>query len=271
MTRILREVKLNEINEDEYRCRLEKSGESFEELVKSIQNQGVLVPVLLEYREGQYNLVAGHRRVKAAKIVGMVSIPALVGEAGDKSNWAGALTENMVREDLTPVEEAAAIRDCLDKGIYDIAGLTVAISRSTAWIKDRLDMCEWPGEILEAVHLGKISVAAARNLARIADETQREMLVSYAVENGATARITAAWLQAYRAGIQTERPGENLPAGSSRHQESITPYTPCVICGGMQRMIDLRHIPVCTECNQEVISAVKRSMQGAAVDKAVKR
>lgn len=260
--RELKNVEVIQIHDDDYKMREAIGGDSFDELVSSIMRDGLLVPILLRPVEDGYTVVAGHRRFAAVSKLGWHFIPAQILGKDEDVGWNGAFAENMFRQDLTPIEEAAAVLDCIDSKKYTIDGLSRALGRSVGWVNDRLEMMRWPGDVLAVVHSGGLSVSAARNLAGIDDETHRGMLLEYAVSNGATARITAAWLQSFQAGKICNDPGEVEPVPANSVLPPIEPYTPCVMCSRKFKMVELRYTPICADCSPLLVDLARKIGSG---------
>lgn len=256
--RELKNVEVNQINDDDYKMRETIGGVSFDELVSSVMRDGLLVPILLRPVDDGFTVVAGHRRFAAVAKIGWHYIPAQILGPDEDVGWSGAFAENMFRKDLTPVEEAAAVKDCIENGAYTIDSLSCALGRSEGWIKDRLYMMDWPDDVLAVVHSGVLSVSAARNLAGIDDNLHREMLVQYAVDNGATARITAAWFQSFQAGKITDQPGDVEPVPANSVLPPIEPYTPCVMCSRKFKMVELRYTPICSDCSPLLVDLARK-------------
>lgn len=256
----LKIVELAKVKDDRFPMRQLRDDAKFKELVDNVRLMGVLVPVILKQDGDFYFVVAGHRRTAAAKIAGITEYPANVFSEDQDIGLNAAFAENMFREDLTAIEEAAAVFDALEQGQYDVDGLAKVLGKSRNWIDQRCEMVEWPQEVQLAVHLGKLSTAAARNLALVENAENRAMLVDHAVENGATARITAAWLQAARSERLPEDLSEVEPEPLGQALPPLTPHTPCVLCSGMIPMGELRYLPICTHC-QPIIIQVAQSMR----------
>jgi ParB family chromosome partitioning protein len=256
--RELKNVAVTKINEDDYKMRESIGGPAFDELVSSVMRDGLLVPILLRRVEDGYTIVAGHRRFAAVTKIGWHFIPAQILGPEEEIGWGGAFAENMFRQDLTPLEEAAAVQDCVENGAYTIETLSRALGRSTNWIVDRLDMMKWPDDVLAVVHSGALSVSASRNLAGIDDDVHRAMLLEYAVSNGATARITAAWLQSFQAGKIVDQPGDVEPVPANSVLPPIEPYTPCIMCGRKFKMVELRYTPICTDCSPLLVDLASK-------------
>ena len=261
----LAHVNAEKIRDDEYQMRDVGDDKSFRELVASVLSVGILTPILLKQKEEIFLVVAGHRRFKAALMAGLSEVPAYIFSDGSNIGWNAAFAENLYRKDLSPIEEAAAIKDCLETGGLDITSLSAALGRSEAWVIDRLSFLDWPDDLTLAVHLGKMSISAARNLALINDTPHRSMLIGYAVDNGSTARTTAAWLQSWRAGMDVSDPGEIPQEAGTPGLPPIEPYTPCIICGDKRKMIELTYAPVCRDCTGTIsmLAAEVRQRSGA--------
>ncbi|MBA7666514.1 Nucleoid occlusion protein [subsurface metagenome] len=258
----LSHVPVNLIDDQEYRMRVVEDDDVFLELVASIRRIGIIVPILLKRQGERYSVMAGHRRFTAASVVGLIDVPSYIFEGGSTIGWDAAFAENLYRKDLSPIEEAAAIDDCLKSGSFTIDTIAAALGRSVAWVLDRVDLISWPEDVSLAVHLGKLSVSAARNLAKIVDPSHRTLLVDYAIDNGATARTTAAWLQAWRAGVQTTDPSETEPEAGRTALPPVTPYTPCVICGRQEKMTDLSYAPTCPDCSELIVAMARKVREG---------
>ncbi len=259
-------AKVAEIEDTEYQVRGVEDVEDMDDLKSSIRNLGMLQPIVCVDSGERMQVVAGHRRYKAAKELGLDEVPVSVVYRDKEKTWAMSLSENFVRADLTPVEQAAAMKDLIDGGVYDIRELARLMRRTTRWIEEQIDLVDWPADVQLAVHLGQMSVSAAKNLAEIEDDAARGYLVKYAVENGATARITAAWLQAHRAGSMAESVEGVEPKGKVSPAAPIEPHCPCCICGQVIKMINLSYLPICADCNDQVIAAVRDNLRSGRVD-----
>ena len=271
MEQKIEHLKVNLIDVGDYQVRADDNADALHDLIRSIRRLGLLQPIIVESKGDRYLVVAGHRRLEAIRELGHKTIAAIVRDHEEKINWSVTMAENMVRRDLSPIETAAAVKDALASGEYDHESLASAVNRSQQWISQCITMCEWPSNIQLAVHTGKISASAAANIARIMDPEQRDLLLEYAVDQGATARTTAAWLQAYRAGLSTARPEQIEPVESGTGPQAIQPYTPCVVCDRQMKMQELRYLPICPVCQDNLIDIMRRGGNGGAVDHAPHR
>lgn len=246
----IREIPLEAIRVGEHEQRLEPNDPGIGELAASIRRLGVLVPVIVTGEVGEYKLVAGHRRLEAAVVAGLKTIPAIVRDSDVAEAVEVTFAENFFRKDLSPVELACALRDCLEQDQMTVKELAAGFHRSEHWVQQMIAVAGWPGDVLEAIHIEAISVSAAANLAVVTDDSYRRFLVSNAVESGATARTTSAWLQAWRAMQPAAEAvaAEPVPAGPV--PVPMVPQAPCFCCSQMFKVNEMSHVPVCGACIQ---------------------
>lgn len=225
-------------------------------LANSISRRGVIQPIVVAPRDDRYITVAGRRRREAARIAGLTTIPAIVSDLTDPEAWETSTAENIYRSQLSPYEEAAAAAAAIQDGGLSLDQVAAAMGKSTRWVQDRLDMLSWPPEILEAVHRGKLSVAAAAPLVAITPEDSRKAIVAEAIRYGATARTTTAWAQASRA---AHRNGNQIPAdqlGDVPPVPPTIPHSPCWACGSHHPVSAMSYLPTCQQCYQTIPAAI---------------
>ena len=158
------------------------------------------------------------------------------------------ITENLFRLDLTPVEQACAINDLLRSKTMDIPEIGSIMHRSGDWVRRQVALLTWPQDVLDIIHTGCLSVAAASNLAMIEDAEYRAFLIRQAIDNGATARTTAAWLQAWRSMAPPAEAIKAEPAAPGPSMTPMVPQAPCIACSEVFRTDELSHVPVCVHC-----------------------
>jgi len=248
------QIPIESIKVGEHEQRLEEDDSFIDELAASIRRLGVLVPVIVACEVDGYVLVAGHSRVNAAGKAGLKTVPAIVRESGVAEAAEVTFAENFFRKDLSPVELACALRDCLDNKQMTVKELAAGFHRSEHWVAQMIAVAGWPADVLEAIHCEAISVSAASNLAVVTDDTYRRFLVSNAVESGATARTTASWLQAWRAMQPQEEAITSEPAPAGPVPVPMVPQAPCICCSRIFDVNMLSHVPVCGECVQVIRS-----------------
>ena len=135
------------------------------ELAESIRAQGVMQPILVRpLSEGRYEIVAGERRWRAARMAGLASVPALVREVPDSHALAIGLIENIQREDLNPLEQAAGMKRLIDEFGMTHAQAAEALGRSRTGITNTLRLLELAAPVQELLRTGKLDMGHARAL-----------------------------------------------------------------------------------------------------------
>ncbi len=244
----VKDIPIGKIAVGEHAQRLVIEDEEISELAASISRIGIVNPLLVSGGPDSFVLVAGHRRLQAAKKCGLAVVPCIV--AGTEKHVATEMSfaENLFRKDLSPVELACAIKDVLDKNVMPVEELAGGLHRSAEWLHRMVVMLDWPDDVLSAIHAGWLSVAAAHNVALITEETYREFLLRNAQESGATARTTAAWLQAWRSMQPADQAITAEPVSGESRTTPMVPQAPCICCSEVFRSDELSHVPVCAGC-----------------------
>lgn len=139
--------------------------QSLEELAKSIEENGLLQPILVrEYGNGRYQIIAGERRFRASKIAGLSEIPAIILDKDDRKVAEIALIENIQREDLNPIEEAMAFRSLAEEYGLTQEELSEKVGKSRSAIANSVRLLDLPAPILDMVASGEISAGHGRTL-----------------------------------------------------------------------------------------------------------
>lgn len=248
----VKEVPIEKIETGEYEQRMDKEDDQIVELAASISRIGIISPLILEQKGDSFQLVSGHRRLLAAIRVGHSTVPCIVRDSQNGEPSEVTFAENFFRKDLSPVELACAIKDCYVNGIRSVKEMAAGFNKSEHWVQRQISITGWPDDVLEAIHEGKISVSAGSNLALVTDSNYRIFLVRNAVEQGATARTTAAWLQAWEAMQPAEEAIQAEPVSAGTHQTPMVPQAPCLCCGVVHLVNELSHVPVCGGCIQAI-------------------
>ncbi len=173
----VRNVPLDRIEANPENPRLVFEESALEELAASIREHGVLQPVLVRPRgPNQFQLVAGERRWRAARIAGLVAIPALVEELDDDVALEIAVIENLQREDLSPLEEASIYDRMIKDHGYSVRKLAQKLGKDKGYLENRLRLADAPQEVRDLVSLRKDTLSHAYELMKIDDPKKRRRL-----------------------------------------------------------------------------------------------
>jgi ParB family chromosome partitioning protein len=163
---------------------------SLEQLAQSISSHGVVQPVVLRRKGTRYELVAGERRWRAAKMAGLDRIPAVVREIKDQDFLELALIENIQREDLNAIEEAQAYKNLIDAVGLTQEELAGRIGRDRSYITNYLRLLRLPDDIQRLVAEGKISTGHARTVLALEQVDEQRRLTRRIIEGGLSVRQT---------------------------------------------------------------------------------
>jgi ParB family chromosome partitioning protein len=163
--------------------------EAMGSLTASIREVGVLQPVLVRpVDEGEYELVAGERRWRAARRAGLQTIPALIRTVGDTATLEQALVENLQREDLNPLDEASAYQQLIEDFHLTHDEVATRVGRSRVAISNTLRLFQLPSGIQKLVAEGQLAAGHARALLGTPDRSFQEALARRAVTDGLSVR-----------------------------------------------------------------------------------
>jgi ParB family chromosome partitioning protein len=191
---------------------------ALEALAGSLRERGVLQPVLVRpVAGGTYELVAGERRWRAARIAGLQTIPALVRERDDAEALEAALIENMAREDLNPVEEARACAALVEELGLTRETVGLRVGRSRVSVSNLLRLLDLPDEALALLERGELSEGHGRALLLATDHADRRRLARAAAAGGWSVRVVEARAR------EANEPDAHLAAHASRGQRAVHP------------------------------------------------
>ncbi len=181
-------IKVEDIRSNPYQPRIHFDQEALKELADSIKQHGVVEPIIVKKSIKGYELVAGERRTKAAKLAGVDKVPAIVKDFTDEEMMEIALLENIQRVDLTPIEEAKAYKNFIDKMNLTQEELAVRFGKSRSYITNMLGLLGLPKDVQKLVMDGTISMSHARVLSKMDDEDKVRDLADKVVKDGISVR-----------------------------------------------------------------------------------
>lgn len=162
------EMDISELRANPYQPRKVFDGEKLEELANSIREHGVFQPIIIKKSAIKgYEIIAGERRVKAATMAGLTTIPAIVRDFTDEQMMEIALLENLQRENLNAIEEAMAYRNLINSLALTQEALATKLGKSRVHVTNMLGLLNLPEEVKDMIVEGKISMSHARILSKI--------------------------------------------------------------------------------------------------------
>lgn len=168
-------LKIEEIKFNPYQPR-ENPEADISEMVNSVKQRGILQPILVRRKEGGYELIAGERRLRAAKEAGLVVIPAVIKEISESEALELALIENLQRKDLNPLEEALAYKRLVEEFHLTQEEIAERVNKSRPSVANTLRLLTLPSKVREYLKEGKITAGHARALLALNNNKEQEDL-----------------------------------------------------------------------------------------------
>ena len=191
----LKTVKLDDLQPGKYQPRTRMDQASLEELARSLKAQGMMQPILARpLGKGRYEIIAGERRWRAAKLAGLREVPVVIREVPDSAALAMALIENIQRENLNPLEEATGIHRLINEFKMTHQEAAEAVGRSRAATSNLLRLLNLPQSVQALLYDGKIDMGHARALLALEGRRQED-LAKRVAERGLSVRETEKLVQ----------------------------------------------------------------------------
>jgi len=201
------EVELESIVPGSMQPRTHFDEASLESLADSIRTHGIVQPLVVRRRSGGYELIAGERRWRAARLAGLSHVPVVVKEVPDESLLEIALIENIQREDLNPIEEAQAYQKLIETVGLTQEALATRVGRDRSYITNYLRLLRLPADLQQLVQEGKLSTGHARTLLGLTDADAQRRVARQIIDGGLSVRATEQAVQR----MNEERPPKSAP------------------------------------------------------------
>lgn len=182
------QIPLSDIRPNPYQPRKSFDQEALDELATSIRNYGVFQPIIVKKSIKGYDLIAGERRLRASKLAGLDTIPAIVKDFSDEEMREIALLENLQRENLTSIELAWAYKGIIDSLHIRQEDLAAKIGKSRSHVTNTLGLLRLPDDVQDMVRDNKMSMGHARVLSKIEDNDKVEELAKKIVKENISVR-----------------------------------------------------------------------------------
>ena len=206
----LEQVPIDLIDPNPFQPRSTFPEDTLRELAESIRSSGVLQPILVRRVDGKYQLIAGERRLRAARMAGLEVVPAVIRDLGDRETLELAVTENVMREDLNPIEVAHAY-DSLQERFHlshDEIAARIGVNRST--VSNTLRLLRLPEQIQELVANGNVSAGHARALLGLESAERQNELARLIAKRGLSVRHVESMVATAQSAPQAQRAGRKV-------------------------------------------------------------
>ena len=205
---------------------------SLKELAISIKEYGILNPLLVRKKENSYEIIAGERRYRAAKLAGLTEVPVIIKDVSEIKAAEIALIENLQRENITPIEEATSYEEILNNSNITEQKLSELIGKSQSFISNKIRLLKLPSEIKDALNNKKISEKHARSLLTINNENEQIELLKKIIAE----RLSVKELDNIINKRKEEKESDNMNNGNFFPNYNTQPNTMSLNSMNMQSM-----------------------------------
>lgn len=199
------QLAISDCRTNPYQPRKTFDADALEELKVSIEEYGIIQPLIVRKSIKGYEIVAGERRFRAAKMAGLTMVPAIVKDFDDHKMMEIALLENLQREDLTIIEEALAYKGLLDELKLTQDELSNKIGKSRSHISNTIRLLSLPDDVIASVNNGELSMGHARAILGLKDKDHINQLVKNIIKNELNVRQVEKLVHSLNENKQTEK------------------------------------------------------------------
>ena len=207
------QIPISHIKTNKYQPRLEFNQEKLKDLISSIKEKGVIQPVLVRKTADGYDLIAGERRLRAVKVLGLEKIPAIVKNVADLDMLEISLIENIQREELNPIEEALAFQKFITEFSFTQEKIAQALGKDRSTIANTIRLLGLPKKIQDYISKGAITAGHAKALLSLPTEIDQIRVCNLIVKKGLSVRETESLI--------SRRTGAAKPQASAGKEQSI--------------------------------------------------
>lgn len=214
-------LSIDQIDEPMSAMRTDIPRDAVFELAADIKQNGLINPITVRPLNGRYEIVAGHRRFLAHRYGGMATIKCVVRELTDAEAFAVMTSENLVREDVNPVDEAIHVGRLMEMFGGEIGKVSEIMRKSTSWVSDRILIAQMPDDLKMPLREGKLKLGVALALHEIKNDIDRGTCLQTALVHGSSVLMAQYYAAQWRAGLfgvgrANSEPDSELPQGERR-------------------------------------------------------
>lgn len=251
-------IKISGISAPSLPARTELDVKGIEELAESIRNIGLIEPLIVKREKEGYEVIAGHRRLLACRLVKMEAVPCLIVAEDEAREDAIKLHENKFRTDLSDIEEAGYFAYLIGNRKISQSAIAKMMNVSESYVSQHLSILDWVPELRDAVAKKQISFTSARELARVKDVEVLRGYILHAVHNGVTPAVAMSWVQqwqSYQNAIPVQEKGE---IGTGTRGMADVPMFACHFCNQPFPFDETLMVRTCPACLETIDSAMKQ-------------
>jgi len=252
----MREIGLDLIDEPGGVVRMDIDPEEIQDLADNIAAVGLLQPIMVRPHGDRFEVVEGHRRFLAHRVLERKAIVCIIREMDDVLCALARASENLCRVDISPIEEAAIYADLRDNHGLTVSQIGKRMSKSPGIVKRRLDLLKMPPQLQKAIHKKQINYSVAEELWSLGEIEPIDYYLGFAIDHGATQTVVRGWVKDWKDSKRRESSGAAGGGGVASPMQSRPYYVPCDLCNGPMELgteTILRTCPKCTTLMQDAV------------------
>ena len=241
-------ISLDLIDDPKNPLRTDLTPESVAELVSSIRLWGIIEPLVVKRKGQRFEVIAGHRRLVAAGIVGAVQAPCYIIDVSDEESEFVKIHENMYREEIAPGDQAEHFNGLMKHHKLTPGKIAKLIGKSDDYVLDRLKILSYPEPLREALDSKQIKFAVAKEFYKLGDLPKLSEYLGYAIKGGISADLAKRWVDEWNLKQQALA---NLNGGGQDTTDSATypeQETQCVYCAKPCKLADAAIVYMHPQC-----------------------
>jgi len=243
-----KEIPIEDLLEPQTPVRLNAEDDEIKELAESINTIGLLEPLVVRPEGSKYRVVCGHRRLLACKLIGMDKIPCIITDKTEDEDLDQMLAENISRKDMSPIEEGWFFKEAIESKGYSINRLSRILGKSPSYIKTRIELLQYPSDVQQALHYGKISIGVAKWIAQITDDEIRRNYLEDAIKRQISVETARNWYHIWAEYTNQDKLGTPDPRVLAATPSEEHLYTHCQLCGEKKLYNQVNSFILCRGC-----------------------
>lgn len=252
-------IPVEEIDRPRAGIRMDIDQVEIEALARSIEVRGLQSPIEVARRDGRYEVVFGDRRYLAHKFLGLKEIEARVVDKTDREIFIARATENIGRQDMSPIEDSITYKRMVDDLGMSIDEIGKAVGKSPGIVKRRLDLLKMDGAIQRAVHAKQISAGVAEELDRCPDRAYMSYLLEMSIDHGVTVAVARQWVNDKVNELRRSRSDVGGTCSDLSVYESKPTYISCQLCQGPLDVMKAVRVVGCPDCIEAIREVLKNT------------
>jgi len=237
--------------------RLDIDHDAIKSLGDSINALGLLQAILVRPVKDRFEIIYGHRRFLACRLLGMPKIRATVQELTDTQAAMMRATENVERVDISPIEEAAVYKDLVETHKLTLDKIAGMMGKSSSIIRRRLDLLRMPNCLQQAIHKKEIPYSVGEVLWQLQDQAEIEYYLGFAIENGASRATVNQWVKEALDKRRRKDSTSGVGGGLGSPMESTPQYVACDTCRNAMEIGKETVLRICPDCTGAIKKAVE--------------